>query len=282
MANILSGFRIRGNVMKKIIMVSMLIMFCTVNIYSQEKTAEAPLTETKDKEELEVPYSPLSIYRWNYVVFGNRDDQVKAHLSLKYEFIKESGIFLGYSQSMFWMLYERSSPFSDIDFNPDAFWNYGDKLNYLQLGLWEHKSNGKDGLSSRAWDRSYAQFQVSTGKHFNAGMDLKVFHYWRIARENEDIDDYTGYYEAKIFFRFIESGPGSLTENEEIYFRGGTGKGHYGFDVDKGWLEAGLKFRLPFWSIQPHFFIQGFYGYGESLAEYNQKDLAVRAGFLIK
>lgn len=268
--------------MKKIFMVSVLIMFCTTTIYSQEKTAEAPPADTKEKEELQVPYSPVSIYRWNYVVFGNRDDQVKAHLSLKYEFIKESGIFLGYSQSMFWMLYEKSSPFSDINFNPDVFWVYGGKLNFLQLGLWEHKSNGKDGLASRAWDRSYAQFQVSAGRHFNAGLDMKAFYYWSIARENEDIEDYTGYYEAKIFFRFIESDPGSITENEEIYFRGGTGKGHYGFDVNKGWIEAGLKFRLPFWSIQPHFFIQGFYGYGESLAEYNRKDRAVRAGFLIK
>lgn len=267
--------------MKKIIMLSVLILFFTVNIYSQPETEDSPLADEQE-EELELPYSPVSVYKWNYVIFGNLDDQVKAQMSLKYEFIKDTGIFLGYSQIMFWDLYEKSSPFNDINFNPDVFWNYGSKLNFFQLGLWEHKSNGKPGLSSRAWDRSYAQFLVSVGNHFNAGLDIKAFYYLRIAEENEDIEDYTGYYEAKIFFRFIESSAGNFTENEEIYFRGGTGKGNYGFDVNKGWIEAGLKFRLLFWSLQPHFFIQGFYGYGESLAEYNKKDLAVRAGFLIK
>ncbi|HSV98116.1 MAG TPA: phospholipase A [Spirochaetota bacterium] len=268
--------------MYKIILLSVLIMFATTKIYSQEETGDTPPADSEQKEDVKVPYSPLSVYKWNYLIFGNSDDQVKAQLSLKYEFIRESGIFLGYSQSMFWMLYEKSSPFSEINFNPEVFWNYGDKIDFLQLGFYEHKSNGKDGLSSRAWDRSYAQFQTSTGRSFNAGIDIKVFYYLRKAEENRDIDDYTGYYEAKIFFRFMKPGPDSITFNEELYFRGGTGKGNYGFDCKKGWIEAGVKLRVPIQSIQPHFFIQGFYGYGESMVVYNKKDFAVRAGFVIK
>jgi outer membrane phospholipase A len=45
-------------------------------------------------------------------------------------------------------------------------------------------------------------------------------------------------------------------------------------------IEAGLEFRLKFLSLQPYFFIQDFYGYGESLIDYNLKDRVVRAGII--
>jgi outer membrane phospholipase A len=55
----------------------------------------------------------------------------------------------------------------------------------------------------------------------------------------------------------------------------------YGFDASKGWLEAGLKFRMLLRSIQPHIYILLFHGYGESMINYNKKTTAIRAGILL-
>jgi len=264
----------------KRILLSIFIIFNASFIYSQDIVDNVIEAENKAMMDREIPYSAVSFYKPSYFIFGNMDDQAKVQLSFKYEILKESGIFFGYTQTMFWMIYEISAPFSEINFNPEFFWNYGNKINFIQLGFYEHKSNGKDGPASRGYDSSYLQAQFSYGDNLNGGIDFKGFYIWSKADENKDITDYLGYYEAKIFLRFIKSGFLSKTDREELYIRGGTGGGNYGFDFKKGWVEAGLKFRVLFRSVQPHLFIQGFYGYGESLIEYNYKDHAVRAGII--
>ncbi len=253
--------------------ISLLILFSTVSLYPQT----APL-----EQDIVVPYSPFALYKLNYIIFGSSDAQVKAQFGMKYEIFKESELFFAYSQSIFWNLYNSSSPISEVALSPELFWYYGTNVHYVQLGFFEHKSNGRDGLSSRSWNRSYVQFQTSVGNPVNVGVNVKSFYMWNIASENEDIGDYTGNYEAELFFRFLKPGPDRLTDKEELYIRGGTGRGSYGFDFNKGWLEAGVKFRMVFRSIQPDFYIQLFYGYGETLDRYNEKDFTVRAGFILR
>ena len=264
----------------KRILLSIILLLNASSIYSQEIIDNVVAAENKAMMDTEIPYSAVSFYKPSYFIFGNMDDQAKVQLSFKYEILKESGLFYGYTQTMFWMIYENSGPFNEINFNPEFFWNYGNQINYIQLGFYEHKSNGKDGPASRGFDSSYLQAQFSHGDNLNAGINFKGFYIWSKADENKDITDYLGYYEAKIFIRFIKSSMLSKTDREEIYIRGGTGGGNYGFDYKKGWVEAGLKFRVLFRSVQPQLFIQGFYGYGESLIEYNYKDHAVRAGII--
>lgn len=264
---------------KKLLVLTFFILYATV-IFSQDiKDIDAtPLMEQIEIKP--VTLSPFSLYKPNFVIFGNSDDQVKVQFSIQYELLKKSGVFMAWSQTMFWKLYKKSSPFAEINFNPELFWKYGNNYNFFQIGIYEHKSNGKEGPTSRGWDRSYGEFQGSIGKNFNGGFDFKAFYTWHKADENKDINDYIGFYETKLFVRFLKSSHFSITDKEELYFRGGTGIGHGGFDFKKGWVEAGLKFRLMFRDIQPHFFIQGFYGYGESLVDYNVKDMALRAGFV--
>lgn len=266
--------------MKKYILLFILIISYTTDIYSQVKQWGEITTETIVKNFSEAPRSSFSLYKSNFVIFGDREDQAKAQFSVQYELFKESGIFIAYSQIMFWMVYDNSSPFTEINFNPELFWNYGNQFNFIQVGFYEHKSNGRDGSLSRNWDRSYAEFQVSIGVILNAGIDVKGFYIWNEGDENKDIADYMGYYETKIFLRILKPGIAKITEKQELYIRGGTGRSNYGLDFNKCWIEAGLEFRLKFLSLQPYFFIQGFYGYGESLIDYNLKDRAVRAGII--
>jgi phospholipase A1 len=264
--------------MKKFILSLILIIPYTADIYPQERQWRGVTTETITENFSEAPRSSFSLYKSNFVIFGDRENQAKAQFSVQYKLFKESEIFIAYSQIMFWRVYDKSSPFTEINFNPELFWNYGNELNFIQLGFYEHKSNGRDGSLSRNWDRSYAEFQVSTGEILNAGIDVKGFYIWNEGDENKDIADYMGYYEAKIFLKLLKPGITKITEKQELYIRGGTGRSNYGLDFNKCWIEAGLQFRMKYLSLQPYLFIQGFYGYGESLIDYNLKDRAVRAG----
>ena len=69
---------------------------------------------------------PLKLYKDNYLITGVGDDQIKINLSIMYDvfFPNKIGLFIGYTQTMFWAAYSISSPFSEIDFNPDFFWRF--------------------------------------------------------------------------------------------------------------------------------------------------------------
>lgn len=250
--------------------------------------------------------SPLTFHQPMYFLFGNEDDQVKAQLSFKYDpfyaIFDNLGLYLAYTQLMNWRLYDESSPFRDINFNPEVFWRLESNknifnnidlgpLDYFQLGIYEHKSNGKDGSKSRSMDRSYLQAQVSVGGTINVGMNLKVFVLYidRLEEENRDIQQYIGSWEAMVFLKHRRGeNPGFI----ELYARFGAGGGPGGFNFYKGWQEYSVVFPSLFTRVQPY--IQVFHGYGEFMLDYNVKrteswdgtflhgtGTAIRAGVII-
>lgn len=229
---------------------------------------------------------PLSGYKPIYLIAGNNEDQVKVQISFKYDLFSpyKIGLFAAYSQYMFWDLYEASSPFREINFNPDLFLRFESKnnflndidlggLDYFQLGLYEHMSNGKDEDNSRGWDRFYIQFQVSAFELFNIGFNLKYFFMYAIADENEAIQDHIGSFEAKFFIRYKKN-------KEEIYARFGAGGGRHHFVLKEGWQEYGIMIRPFFTRIRPY--LQLFHGYGESMIDYDVKNTGAFKGYSIR
>jgi len=219
--------------------------------------------------------NPFQLYKPNYIIAGNQDDQVKGQVSFKYALIypENIGLYFGYSQLMFWDAYKTSSPFRDINFNPECFWfhqfNYG-MLDNIQVGLIEHKSNGRDGEESKGWNRSYLRSQISYGTRINIGFIGEVFYLYGLSSNNEDIGEYIGFYEAELFIKFKKRRT-NWTSRESIYIRGGS-------SLSKGWVEGGIKFRLVSYKIQPNLYLQVFHGYAESLLEYDEKETAIRLG----
>lgn len=266
--------------MKKI---AAFLVFLFVGAFLYAETPQEP-PQTVPPEEKVIRGSPLTFYKPMYILFGNMHDQVKVQLSFKYDpffgVFENLGLYFGYSQLMDWRLYSESAPFRDINYNPELFWRLESKknifrnmdfgyLDYVQLGLIEHKSNGKDGGDSRSWNRCYAQFQAGVGSTLRFGMNLKFFVMLVGAMEdkNRDIQDYIGSWEATVFLKHLKS-DGELGLGE-VYVSFGAGGGPFGFNFYKGYQEIGVIFTSLFTRVKPY--VQFYHGYAEFLLDYNQR-----------
>ena len=234
------------------------------------------------EQERVLPFQP---YNTNYIISGDGEDQVKAQFSFKYALVYpfEIGLYFGYTQLMIWDLYKPSSPFRELNYNPEVFWthdfNYG-ALDRIQVGMYEHKSNGRDGLASRGMDRGYGEVQLSFGSRINAGIILRGWGYYHKAGNNEDIQEYIGYGRGELFVQLLSGG--TWTDRERIYVRGGTGSQIIADTPLRGWFEIGLKTRIITAYIQPSLYVQYYQGYGEYMLDYNVKQKAVRIGLMME
>ena len=271
--------------MKKLF-ITFLFCFITISVLAEAQPDIAMKFPTKDSESIDIQkLNPLSFYKPIYFTFGNNKDQVLVQLSFKAALLSfyNMGFFAGYSQQMWWKLYDGSSPFRETNYNPEFFWkwrmDYG-ILEYVQIGFVEHLSNGISGPGSRGLNRSYGQIQLSYGSPIAFGFNLKGNWTWDQSGDNPDILDYLGYYEAELFAKLEKNG--LYTDKEKISVKWHTGKGMYGFDWKKGFVEVGLQTRLLIKAINPNVFLQFRYGYGESgFVDYNRKNFAVRLGLTL-
>jgi len=225
--------------------------------------------------------SPISIHEPNYFLFGGPEDQVKFKISVQYNMIYNSKLwYVAYSQESWWKLYEYSSPFYENNYNPETFLLFKNNdncfdanmgfIDFVRIGLYEHKSNGRDGKDSRGQDKYYIESQVSYGDVYNFGARLKLFGYYHIAEENKDLAHYQGYYETE-FFMQLRSKSVKYLDKEKVYVK-------FGSSLSKGWIEYGARIRLVTSRIQPYLYIQGYYGYNENMIDYNKKENAIRIG----
>jgi outer membrane phospholipase A len=232
--------------------------------------------------------SPMMIYKPNYFIAGDKDDQVKFQVSAKYNLIYPSniGLWVAYTQKAFWRLYDDSAPFWEFNHEPELFYMFESKknifnidtgvLDHIQLAPIYHKSNGRDGLDSRGMNLYYGEIQLSVGKIYNFGVVAKAFKYYSVSKKNEDIDQYIGNAEGEVFFQ-LKSKNTEFFDKEKIYIRGG---GNH--ESGKGWLEGGVKDRLITTLFQPFFYVQVFHGYGEAMVNYDKKDTAIRVGLVFE
>lgn len=215
-----------------------------------------------------------------YMLFGLPDDQVKLQISFKYDvlYTTKLGLYLGYNQLMFWDLYSASSPFKEIVFNPELFWEFRSGYNFLndivftyvdfvRLAFYSHYSNGRVDPFSRGVETAYAQGQFGIGEDFRLGLNLKFhFYTWRIEEANLDYLDYHGPLEAKLFFYMKNENE----KQEEFYIKAGL-LGAHKTDLFVNYLEAGVMSRVLLSRFRPY--LQFYYGYSESLLDYNHESM---------
>lgn len=229
--------------------------------------------------------SPMSTHEDNYFVSGK--DDVLFKMSIKYNLIYpfSSGLYFAYTETAFWNIYDKSSPFREFNHNPEIFYMveennnlFGDSdlsfIDYITFGLYEHKSNGRDDIYSRSLDRSYIEVQCSTGNYYNIGLRLKVFAYYDSLRGNEDLPRYVGYTESELFLKVNSKNTDELLLYK-IYIKGAPSS-----DFRKGWIDIGFVSPIISAHLQPRIFINIFHGYGESLVDYNKRITNIRCGLM--
>ncbi|MBQ09360.1 MAG: hypothetical protein CMD96_06185 [Gammaproteobacteria bacterium] len=193
-------------------------------------------------------------------------------------------IFFAFSLQSIWDISSPSIPMLDITFNPEFFYQLNLKnitpeknslLNCLRFGI-EHESNGKDGPSSRSWNKVYFQVQrlckpYDKKKEFNGYFNgyIKLWVPFAISDKNKDITDFIGYYELRGEYKHPLINFFGIKLDDWIHLgltvRHGAGisrqlNGNFQFDLK--WLfdnDDPLALYIQFWR-----------GYGENLLEYNQ------------
>ncbi|EQB16897.1 phospholipase A [Novosphingobium lindaniclasticum] len=228
----------------------------------------------------------LSAYEPIYAVYGpGTNSEARIQISFKYQLFGSQagegrrhwrdGFYFAYTQRMFWDLGANSSPFRNIDFQPEIFYvtppkALSDQTTVsAQIGL-RHESNGRDGTFSRSLNTVYLAPMAA----FSLGEDLRLtvapraWLYLGDLSDNPDIRRYRGNTGVS-----VEIGQeNGLRLSTSSRFNLGSGKGSVAADLSyplRRILGGGPDFYL---------FGQTFTGYGENLLDYNRRMTRLRIG----
>jgi outer membrane phospholipase A len=235
--------------------------------------------------------SRISFKDPTYFIVGNsgHDVSAKFQLSFKYRIFQPDdprsrglidNLYFGYTQFSIWDLQAPSSPFRDTNYRPSLFYflpDLGVSNSFisrisLATGL-EHESNGQDGVKSRSLNIAFVEPSVSFGKlnDYHLTVAPKIYTYLGPLSDNPDIADYRGNVDLKI----------SFGKPDGIGFSTLLRKGRHG---NAGSADNQLSYPLS--RLIPgtagYLFANYFYGYGESLLNYNEKITPqLRVGFAL-
>lgn len=262
-----------------------LFFILNANLYCQDnETAKTPEgsceTELHKCESGKNSYR-LSRYKDLYIIAGSPDTKIQ--VSLKYQITSYLDLYLGYTQIMFWEIGKDSAPFKDINFNPDLFYRIELPedifIKAFDLGLYEHKSNGKDGLNSRSWSGSFVKlYTILKFSSWSFNWDTKFYWYYHYQMDytNSDIREYTGFWDTRLsLINYYDKD--KLIDRISLYFDFFPG-GRCSQRWTMGGQEVGLKFRMGNGTFYPSIFFQFYHGYNESLLDYNQDHTSYRVG----
>ncbi|MCX7025084.1 MAG: phospholipase A [Spirochaetes bacterium] len=241
-------------------------------------------------------------YKPVYFIFGlgseYSDDLVKVNFSMKYDPLPDlkTGLYLAFTQTMFWDFFGESGPFKEINFNPELFLRFESGYNFLddvripgfdfiQAG-WEHRSNGQDGVTSKGWDRAYGQLQLGVGTAFFVKAGAKYFRYLDVPefegrflslRDNPDIEEYTSNFEFQLMVGFEDMPVFFIPQ--KLVISAGPGGGRNALDFSKGWQQADIFFGRLVGNMR--LYAQVWNGYGQSVLDYNKQSLSGHVGIAI-
>lgn len=220
----------------------------------------------------------------NRAPYGAEGDQlqsveVKFQISFKADiasglFGKNGDLYIAYTQLSMWQAYnsDYSSPFRETNYEPEAFLSFdtdvralGLRNRLLLLGI-AHQSNGQTEPLSRSWNRVYAEFVLDRGRFALAIKPWYRFRESAAEDDNPDIGRYMGPGEIRMFYEWKKYVLGLTVRNN---FRIGDQKG-----------AEQIEFSFPLTRRIKGYF-HYFYGYGETLIDYNARTNRVGIGILL-
>jgi phospholipase A1 len=244
---------------KKLILLTLLILFSygnedkTIGIYSYKKNYLLPLT-------------------YDFVKKDDRNSfETFFQLSIKKPVVDDlfgviDNLSIAYTQRSFWQTSSKSSPFRETNYYPEVFISSkSQNVSFLKEYKFSllHHSNGRDGNSSRSWNRIYAQGVIKASDNFSVTPRV----WYRIPEsadddDNEDIEDFYGYGDIKFLYSY-DTHQFELTLRDNLK-PNSNNKGAVIFDWTFGLSTIDSKENL-------YGFLQIFSGYGESLIDYNRR-----------
>ena len=226
------------------------------------------------------------MYKHNYFISGipvhtgisKRTADAKYQISFRQLLTRQtlpldSYLFLTYTQKAFWNLYEFSSPFEEINFNPGIqlgkpVYDRRDKLIGMAFLKAEHHSNGRDSIYSRSWNHISLSFHASLLK--NTTLALEAWFPFRYKKDNPDLMEYIGYGEINVLH---EIRPDKISA--ELMVRKG-----WNWDW-KGAIRLRFLYR-PFELRSLYLMAEWYNGYAESLISYSDFKSMIRLGFVLR
>ena len=203
--------------------------------------------------------------------YENDDIEAQFQISLKLPlavdlFDGRMDLWAAYTNRSFWQMYNRenSEPFRETNHEPELWlqfrndWEVFGLTNVVNTVGWVHQSNGRTEPSSRSWNRVYANFIFEKQ---NFALTFKPW-LWiskdRNSSDNPDITDYLGHGEIRAAWAREDHVFSTMIRNQiESGFERGAVELSWSFPV----------FSYPYLKG----YVQYFYGYGESLIDYNNK-----------
>jgi len=205
--------------------------------------------------------------------------EVKFQLSFKVPLAKglfsdNGNLWFAYTQLAFWQLYntDLSSPFRETNHEPELIWSlhtdneiFGLRNSLITVSL-NHQSNGRSEPLSRSWNRIIANFLFEKDNYI-----LSIKPWYRIPEHNEDndnpdINDYMGYGELGALVRY-------QNHQGTVMLRNIVG-------IDDGRTTIEINYTFSF-NKRIKGIVQYFYGYGESLIDYNVLSNRIGIGILL-
>lgn len=261
---------------------SLLVLFFVLNAY---KASGQGITRSS-VDSLIGNAPAFSIHKDNYFISGiplneeitKRSADAKYQISFKQLMTRntlpwDSYLFLTYTQKAFWNIYENSSPFQEINFNPSIgfgkpVYDQNDRIVGLASLMIEHESNGRDSIFSRSWNSVNLKYSLMLNS--KTKLTAEAWLPFSYKKSNPDLMDYIGYSEINVEYDFV---PERLIA--ELMLRKG---------VEWNWKGAyrARIFYRPFKMSNQYFMLEWFNGYSESLINYTKHVNMIRLGYVIK
>lgn len=172
-----------------------------------------------------------------------------------------------YTQKSFWQMYAKSQWFRETNYNPQIFLTYNFNKNLsLDVGL-DHESNGRGADMERSWNRAFTTVNYKVS---NFTLESEI---WYVVTKNEALDprepgvqmeEYLGNEKITAGYEMGNFLTKLSIENIEH-------PNHTSFTVSEAYK---ISDDLAVYG-------QYFYGYGQSLIEYNHLTQGVGIGFKI-
>ncbi|MCO6440966.1 MAG: phospholipase A [Nitrococcus mobilis] len=264
-----------------------------------ERTGQAPaevglsrrwqVTSRRGWARFFTPYKPVYALplsynaRLNRDPTGSRDAADIDHLEVKFQFsfkaplwrnllLDGGDLWFGYTQLSFWQAYNSSfsSPFRETNYEPELIYSLRTHFNLLGLHgrlltlSLNHQSNGRSDPFSRSWNRLIGGVLFDNEKF---GFQLRGW--WRIPEstsndDNPNIENFVGRSELLGVYRHNSQTFGLLLRS----------------NLKPEALRGAVQLNWVFPLGGPlNGYLQWFYGYGESLLDYDHVNNRISLGF---